>query len=125
MYASERFMGRRGILLDHVFEESFDVSVVWLLLEVEGEAIFHKLREFIREFSAELVHGNRRFLLENALIFLSLRRSFIVLPRQTSSHEVDQRVSERYQIIPTALLVVPLSVHLRYKGVRNVVTYDD
>ena len=87
------------------FEQVDDVVVVRLLSELKATAVFHELLVLRRVVQAKFVKGHLLLLTFDGIIFLVLRASWETLPRQRSSKEIKEDMTNSLQIVSTRLLV--------------------
>lgn len=66
--------------LHATFKETDACSVVWLLLEFEGTAVFHELTELGGVPAAELLQRSLNLLLLNVVVLLVLGATWETLP---------------------------------------------
>lgn len=77
-----------------VAEEFAQVAIVGLVVKAEGTAIVEENAEFIGEAATEQVGRSGHLLLHNTIVLLLLGGSLETLPRELSTQEVHEDVSE-------------------------------
>ena len=103
-------------VLEKGTEQVLDVLVVWLVLEVEGSAVLHVGDELRWETLAEFFKvGHDLLLLDLLVLFLDSSGSKS-LPREFSSQEVHEDVSETFHVVSSGLFDTDVSVDTGISG---------
>lgn len=89
--------------MEEVPEELPQVGVVRLLVKSKSATVIEVSCEFCRKAAAKLFNWSRHFLFTDPLVFLAFRGGTKSLPRQTSSIEVHQDITKRFQIVASTL----------------------
>ena len=86
-------------------EKAEAVLVIGLLLELQAAAIHHEVVELLGHTVAEILQPRLELFVLDILILFVLVTAWEPLPRQTALHEVEEHVANRFQIIPSTLLL--------------------
>ena len=86
------------------FEEAHCCLVVWFLLELERPAVFHELLELSREAYAKVFKWRLHLLLLDRVVLLILASAGEALPRKRSFQQVEQHMSDCFQVVTSRLL---------------------
>jgi hypothetical protein len=97
-------------------EEGQAGSVVGLLLELERSAILHVLSELRWVTAAELLQGGLDLLLLDIVVLFVLGATWESLPGQLALDEVEEHMSNGFQIVTSALLDTLVSRDRRISG---------
>lgn len=89
---------------EQVSEHAAQVSNVWLGFELQAAAVRKVLGELAGAALAESGDRDRLFLFHDKLVLFGGGFGLETLPGQSSLEEIDQNVSDRFQIISARLL---------------------
>ena len=102
------------VRLQHSAEQSAEILVVRLLVKHKVPTIVHVLQELRRQTLAQRgkrvlqvtrpLHNHLDFGLHDLVVFLFLRLRVQTLPRQLAANEVQEDVSQRFEIVASTLL---------------------
>ena len=109
-------LGVESVLLHATFEQANDVPVIWVLSEAQASAVVHELSEFIRLILAQVIDGGLLLFLLDGCILFGLRSSWKSLPWERALKEIEDDVSDSFQIISSRLLVTEMSVQTGVSG---------
>lgn len=87
-----------------VAEELAKVRVIRFVVKAKGSSIVQKYPKLVRETTAKEVCRSGHLFLHDAVVFLLLGGSLKALPRKSTTKEVHENISERFEIVPTSLL---------------------
>jgi len=90
--------------LHHLSEEAAAVIVVGLLFKLQILAVLDILAQLFRDTLAQRFYGSLAFLVLDAIVLLILRLAGQPLPRQDTLKEVNQDVTDRFEVISARLL---------------------
>jgi hypothetical protein len=93
-----------------ITEELAEVGVVRLVVEAKSTSIVQENPKFVGESSAKEIGRGGHLLLHDAVVLLLLGSSLEALPRQSTTQEVHEDISERLKIISAGLLDTQVSV---------------
>lgn len=93
------------------FKKSDNITVVWVLGETQTAAVVHELFELFRLIFAELLDSNFLLLFLNVRVLFGLGSAWKSLPGQRTFQEVEQHVTNRFQVVSSRLLVTNVSVN--------------
>lgn len=85
-------------------EEAAAVIVVGLLFKLQILAVLDILAQLFRDTLAQSFYGSLAFLVLDAIVLLILRLAGQPLPRQDTLKEVNQDVTDRFEVISARLL---------------------
>jgi hypothetical protein len=105
-----------SVSLHAALEKADDVGVIWVLSETECSAVVHEFSELFRLVLAQFFHGHFFLLFFDVGIFLLLGSAWKSLPWKRSLQEVQQHVTNGFQIVSSGLLVADVSVDTRVSG---------
>jgi hypothetical protein len=83
-----------SLFMKKVKEDLFEVGVVGFVLEAEGPAVVHVVRELCWEAGADLLDRQGQLLFHNLLIFLLKNLNLEVLPGEGPVGKVDKHVAD-------------------------------
>ena len=95
---------------EEVAEELPQVRVVGLVVEPQGPSVVQEDGELVGEATAEKIGRRGHLLLHDPVVLLFLGGGLETLPRERSTEEVHEDVSERFKIITASLLDTQVSV---------------
>ena len=98
------------VLLHATLEQPDDVSVVWILSEAQTSAVVHELFEFFWLVATEIFNGRFLLLFLDIGILFGLRPTRESLPRQRALQEVEDDMTNGFEVIPSGLLVPQMGV---------------
>lgn len=93
-----------AILRHHGLEQTPQVVVVWLLLELKVAAVLQVLHELLRDPCRQLLDGGLALFVPDFVVLLVLVLSLETLPRQLTLQEVKKDVADRLEVVTTGLL---------------------
>ena len=96
------------VALHALVKERNAVFIIWILLKFQGAAMFHVLLEFYWVALAELVEASLQLFLLNILVLFILILTWEILPRERSSKEVDDHVTDCFQVISSRLFLTKM-----------------
>lgn len=111
-----RLLWVEAVSLHASFEETNDVSVVWILSEAQASAVVHELSELFWLVLAQLFDRNFLFLFLDVGIFFLLRSSGEALPWKRSSQEVEEHMTNGFEVVSARLLVTDVGVDACVSG---------
>jgi len=123
-----RVVVRVALASEQVTEHTSEVSNVGLGLELEGSAVGQVFGKLRRTSLAKSGDGDGLLLFHNELVLLGGRLGLESLPRQTSLEEVDQHVTDGFEIISAGLLDTQVIVDgsvTRSTGERSTLALGD
>lgn len=97
-------------VLEKRTEQVLDVFVVWLVFEVKGSAVLHVGNEFRWEALAKFFKIGHNLLLLDLLVLFFDTSGSESLPREFSSQEIHEHVSETFHIVSSGLFDTDVGV---------------
>jgi hypothetical protein len=94
---------------EEIPEELAKVRVVGFVVESKRTAVVEVNGEFVGETTAEVFGRSRHLLLHDSVVLLLLGSSLESLPRERSTKEVHENVTERFHIVTTRLFCIQVS----------------
>ena len=94
--------------LHAALEQRKNVTVVGVSRKWQPAAVVHELLILGGLVEAELVYGNLLLFALDVIIFFVLRASWEALPRQRSAQEVQQHVTDGFQVVSTGLFITDM-----------------
>jgi hypothetical protein len=87
-----------------------NVAIVRRVSELQLAAILHELFKFGRTSLAELFKSGFLLLLFDVVVLFCLGASWEALPREFTSEEVNDNVTDAFQVVSTRLFITNMSV---------------
>lgn len=91
-------------------EKAKDVRVVGITSKSQTSAIVHVILELLRLIQAEFIKTDFLLLSLDVSVLLSLASTWQALPGKRSSQEVDEHMTNGFQVVSSRLLVTNVSV---------------
>ena len=98
------------MLLHAILKQFNDVTVVWILGEAQISAVIHELLELLRLVFTKFFNRNLLFLLLDVGILLCLRSTWEALPWKRPLQEVEEHMTDGFQVISSRLFVPNMSI---------------
>ena len=93
------------VALHATLEEREDIAVIGICCKGETSAVVHVLFEFRGLVHAQLINSDLLLLALDVIIFLVFGASWEALPGQAAAQEVNQYVTNSFEVVSAALLV--------------------
>ena len=103
-------LGVEVVAVHAIIEQVQDVTVVGVICELQGSAVLHELFELNGLVQAQLVDGDLLLLSFNVVIFFVLGTAGEALPRERSSQEVEEHVTDGLQVVTTRLFIAQMGI---------------